>query len=202
MNNVHASNPVLKGDQRGFTLIELLVVLVIIGVMVSLTVISLGDGSRDREIRQLLGNLQTVFNETSLAAVYQQRQYGLVVSDQQLSLLTCSQENWQCQKAEEQPFSSITLPDGLVFRLLLDEREDYWQPPTMRKKEAEDDEKEDSRNSSSREKDKDRVTPHIVFLSSYEVTPFRLVIINEQQQTEREWMIATDGTAGFEVKTR
>ncbi|RDH44591.1 type II secretion system minor pseudopilin GspH [Zooshikella ganghwensis] len=202
MNNVHGSNPVLKGDQRGFTLIELLVVLVIIGVMVSLTVISLGDGSRDREIRQLLGNLQTVFNETSLAAVYQQRQYGLVVSDQQLSLLTCSQENWQCQKAEEQPFSSITLPDGLVFRLLLDEREDYWQPPTMRKKEAEDDEKEDSRNSSPRGKDKDRVTPHIVFLSSYEVTPFRLVIINEQQQTEREWMIATDGTAGFEVKTR
>ncbi|MGI0117666.1 type II secretion system minor pseudopilin GspH [Zooshikella sp. RANM57] len=199
---MHLSRPLLKNTQQGFTLIELLVVLVIIGVMVSLTVISLGDGSRDREIRQLLGNLQTVFSETSLAAVYQQRQYGLVVTDQQLSLLTCTQENWQCQKNDEQPFTSITLPDGLVFRLLLDDREDYWQPPTMRKKEAEDDTKEDSRKNTSRDKDKDRVTPHIVFLSSYEVTPFRLVIINEQQQTEREWMIATDGTAGFEIKER
>ena len=105
----------MRHTSLGFTLIELMVVLVLIGVLVSMVHISLGD-SRARDARQeaqvLLGLMQGLREK----AVLDGQEYGLRLEPEAYQLMRLEADTWQVAEVP------VHLPAGIVLNLVLEGR--------------------------------------------------------------------------------
>ena len=72
----------MRQRARAFTLIELLVVIVLLGILVSVAVLSVGGSSTSRELRDEARRLAALIGVLSDEAVLDSREYGLLVNSE------------------------------------------------------------------------------------------------------------------------
>lgn len=133
---------------RGFTLLELLVVLVIIGIVVSFAVLSVGDGGRAAVVKREAQRLEGLLQLVSQQAVMQSRNYAVEFDPDGYSFLELDQSTnrWTPVK-DDNTLRARKLPQGLTLDVHLQD-----QP--------------------GQQLGRKRHKPMVMLLSSGEMTPF------------------------------
>ena len=167
-------------SERAFTLIEILVVLVIVGIMLAAALLSfgiLGDADRmDREARRLSSLIQLVSDE----ATTQGRDFGL-------EFMAAGYRFVEHDPLLDQWFEIIgddylaqrSLDEGVEFELFLEERRVLLHTEAEELG-SDDEDEEDERNRDLT----DDYLPHVLILSSGDVTPFELRLIRDVDRSE------------------
>ena len=135
---------------RGFTLLEVLVVVIIIGIVISFAVLSIN--SDDKTLEEESRRLQALINFTEQEAVLQGEELALQFKDNGYEFLVFDGEKWQ-SITDDEILRPRTMPDNLAV-----DYEPEGQKLTLKGKDEED------------------TPPRIYFLSSGEMTPFRLTL--------------------------
>ncbi len=152
-----------RPTQSGFTLIEILVVLVIITIVISFAVLSIGvtgrDGALDEESRRIEGLLGLLQER----AVLEGRDFGMLIepTTYQFVVYQSRRQRWESFDAERE-FRRRELPKGLSFELMLDSRLIVLRPKIERIK-----------------SDAPLTAPQLIIAASGEGTPFRLTLLRE-----------------------
>ena len=180
-----------RSFQPGFTLIELLVVVVVIGVIVSIGLLSLGVLGDDRQLRREAFRVGSLLEVAQDEAVMQGREFGLEILQSSYRFVEFDpfQRRW-AEIATDDHFRARQLPDGIEFDLLLENKSVLLEIDAEDLTEEDADENSNSRN---------EFAPHILIFSSGDSTPFELRIVDR----EREYtVILTGDLAGsIEVMT-
>lgn len=140
---------------RGFTLLELMVVLVIIGIIITFAVLSVGDGGRQDRLEQEARRLQALFSLASEEAVLRSRELGVVLQRQSYEFVAYDGEKWQAI-SDDTLFRKHVLPESMTFKLFID-----GLPVDLRE---------------LPEKSEKGPTPQLLFFSSGERQPFELTV--------------------------
>jgi general secretion pathway protein H len=168
---------------RGFTLIELLVVLVIIGSLTSLAVLSSGQSSSSRELRDEAERLAALVSVLADEAVLDGREYGLLVKAEGYRVLTYDNASGNWAALESQREHRIPVWARLSLEL---EGEALKLPEPKPLEDASAPSREE------REKPKERLLPQVLILSSGELSPFRLRL-EERRSGGGAYALASDG---------
>jgi general secretion pathway protein H len=167
--------------QRAFTLIEILVVLVIVGILTAVAFLSFGilgdNDSMDREVRRLSSLIELVSDE----AMTQGRDYGL-------EFMTGGYRFVEYDPLLNQWFEVVgddfleqrQLDEGVEFELFLEERRVLLHSEAQ-ETEREDDEEEQQ---TPRRDLTDDYLPHVLIMSSGDVTPFELRFLRDVDRSE------------------
>ena len=148
---MHAT-PVLPARQAaGFTLLELMVVMVLIGIIFSFAVLSLGGDDVAELMEQETRRLVTLLDMAGEEAVLTGEELAVYFTDEGYEFMVLRGDRWQSM-TDDNLLKARTLPAGMQFRLEID-----GEPPALG--ESDDDEE-------------DALTPQIYILSSGEMTPF------------------------------
>ena len=140
---------------RGFTLLELLVVLVLIGIIVSFAVLSIGDGGRQERLKQEAQRVHALFALASEEAVLRSLELGVIVQRQGYRFVVYDGEAWQPLGGDDM-FRDRSLPETLEVSLFME-----GLPVDLEPRPA---------------KDSADIAPQLLFFSSGERTPFELVL--------------------------
>ncbi len=148
----------------GYTLLELLVVLVVVGLTLSMAVLSVGDGGRGERIKQESKRIAALLELAGEEALLDGRELGLRLYRDGYTFVYLEGKEW---KAFEEDFSlrPRALPKGLALLLYLDglelklELKDYVENPPA---------------------------PQLLLLSSGEHTPFELMLIDGPEMAPEE----------------
>ena len=180
---------------RGFTLIEILVVIVIVGILMAVAFLSFGilgdDDNMDREARRLSSLIQLVTDE----ATTQGRDFGV-------EFMTAGYRFVEHDPLLDQWFEVTgddylpqrNLEEGLEFELTLEERRILLHTEAQETAREEEEEYEPSLFNRLENRDlTDDYLPHVLILSSGDVTPFDLRIIRD---TDRRELLLTLSLAG------
>ena len=179
---------------RGFTLLELLVVIVIIGVMVSMATLSIGVLGADREVKEEAERFWAVLRQAREEAELQAIDVAIFVGQTDYEFLRFdTRRNEWTPIVEDKLYAQRTLPEGLRFRLWLENREIVLKPglPDRSKKD-----------------ESQKWPPQVTVLSSGDVVPFEMHIERdaapalwrvtsladsdlrlEQRKDERDWVV-------------
>lgn len=187
----------LPSKQHGFTLIEIMVVLTIIGLMLGMATLSTGGNEQKQEAEQqgfrFIAQLDAYRNE----AVFQNLDLGLAMDGQVTQLLTYvdinsllqteGKDKEELSKLKKNPWTAyegnlkqqIELPEYLSMNLFIEDKLVDFSDLL--------DEKDDPK-------------PALLFLSSDEYSPFKLIIehLNDESFTIT---ITGDGFSRFVMKT-
>jgi len=168
--------------QSGFTLIELMAVMLIVGMVMSLVTVSIGDGNRSRkvqgEVRGLYQGIQLLLEE----AVYARRQLGLrfdvdtseELDQWQYSFLFYDDEARRWHVFETEELRQNTFMHGVELSLEVDGE-------MMLLGDIEKDNQLFVVADSSKEEE--RIAPDLYFLSSGETQNFKLLISDKAAET-------------------
>ena len=138
--------------QRGFTLWELLVVVAIVAITVSMLQLSIGLGDNERDLKRLGKDLGKLFHLLNQEAVFENRNYAISVQEEGFLVLEFNGEDWNA--SEESFFKKIKLNKSQQSLLIIDDL-------VVNTKTTKDPQ------------------PHILILSSGEMTPFEWRISDE-----------------------
>ena len=162
----------------GFTLLEMLVVVVIIGIVLSFSVLSLGGDRRgeelDREARQFTELLRLAAEQTVLSG----EEWGVQISPDSYRFLVYTDKGWVVQ--EEDPlFRERTLTEGTELDVELEGREVVLGANL------------DTDTDDTADKDEaDKLKPTLFILSSGEISPF--VMRFSAKETEQRFEVKVD----------
>lgn len=151
---------------RGFTLLELLVVVVLLAVLSTAAVLSVGNLGEDRELEEESTRLFRLLQLADEEAIMDGRDYGLYFEDSRYRFLRYAPETLDWLPAGDELFRDRQLPEGLWLSLAVEDREVELAVPND---------------------DKEKIEPHVVILSSGELTPFVLTV--EREFSERRTII-------------
>jgi general secretion pathway protein H len=179
---------------HGFTLLEILVVIVIIGVMVSMATLSIGVLGADREVKEEAERFWAVLRQAREEAELQAIDVAIFVGQTDYEFLRFdTRRNEWTPIVEDKLYAQRTLPEGLRFRLWLENREIVLKPglPDRSKKD-----------------ESQKWPPQVTVLSSGDVVPFEMHIERdaapalwrvtsladsdlrlEQRKDERDWVV-------------
>jgi general secretion pathway protein H len=149
---MHAMPVSSARQSAGFTLIELMVVMVLIGIIFSFAVLSLGGDDVAELMEQETRRLVTLLDMAGEEAVLSGEELAVYFTDAGYEFMVLRGERWQTI-TDDALLKAHTLPAGMQFRLEVD-----GEPPALGG--SDDDDEEDS------------LTPQIYILSSGEMTPF------------------------------
>ena len=180
-----------RSPQPGFTLIELLVVIVVIGIIVSIGLLSLGVLGDDRQLRREAFRIGSLLEVAQDEAVMQGREFGLEVMLTSYRFVEFDpfQRLW-AEVQTDDVFRARQLPDGIEFDLLLEDKS------ILLEIDAEDLSDPDAKDNSN---SRDEFSPHILIFSSGDSTPFQLRILDR----ERDYSVILTGdlVGSIEVMT-
>ncbi len=165
----------------GFTLIEVLVVVVIIGVLSSVVLISVGvirdDRDLDREARRLAALVEMVAEEAEL----QGRDFGLEFIRQGYRFVEYDPffDTW-AEIVGDDTLRPRSLPEDFEFALVVEDKRIELTDALADTGEGNKDEDEDRRNSPLLNK----YAPHAMILSSGDLSPFEIRIIRLTDEAE------------------
>lgn len=108
-----------RARSSGFTLLELLVVLVLIGIIISFAVLSVGDGGRQERLQQEAERLATLISLAGEEAVLQSVELGVVLQPQGYLFVVFGEDGW-LPLAGDDLFREHRLPDGVELTLFMD----------------------------------------------------------------------------------
>jgi len=162
-----------RSFQPGFTLIELLVVVVVIGIIVSIGLLSLGVLGDDRQLRREAFRIGSLLEVAQDEAVMQGREFGLEVMLTSYRFVEFDpyQQRW-AEVPTEDVFRARELPEGIEFDLLLENKS------ILLEIDAEDLSDLDAQENANSRKE---FAPHILIFSSGDSTPFQLRIVDRAQ---------------------
>lgn len=177
---------------RAFTLIEILVVLVIVGILMAVALLSFGilgdDDNMDREARRLTSLIQLVTDE----ATTQGRDFGV-------EFLTAGYRFVEHDPLLDQWFEIIgdeylvqrELEEGVEFELYLEERKVLLHTDAQETERDEGEDEDEAANENQlgnyRAPNRDLTDdylPHVLIMSSGDVTPFELRLIRDADRGE------------------
>jgi len=155
-------------SQRGFTLIELIVVIVLIGILATFAVISVGNrAAQDRlenEAKRMQALLQLAADEAEMKGL----QIGLRISVSGYQFVTIDDKHHWAPYAASGPLRARPWEPGIAVDLHIDGHlvapAADLPPQEQQKSESED----------SNDPAKDPLRPQVLLLSSGEMTPFSL----------------------------
>jgi len=173
----------IRGLPSGFSLIELLVVVSVIGIIVSIALLSLGVLGDDRQLRIEARRIGSLLEVAQDEAVMQGRDFGLEVMLNSYRFV--EYDPFQLRWAElltDDIFRFRQLPEDIEFDLLLEDKAVLLE------------------NDPQEIEDPDATfAPHILIFSSGDSTPFELRIIKRSQQ--EVVILRGDLTGAIEVLT-
>lgn len=167
----------------GFTLLELLIVLVVIGIMSSFAVLSVGTADRDKPLAKETQRLLALMRMASEESVQRTEQLGLFIDNDSYRFLRYDQNAWQ--PLDDDLFRERSLPENLIMTLVLEGRPIVLEDPMALTDDAKKDEKD------KKEKIK---PPQIIFLSSGEISPFTLTLSEQPGDALKAIKSVGDGT--------
>jgi len=131
--------------QRGFTLWELLIVVAIIAITISMVQLSVGLSDETRDLKKVGKSLGKLFHLLSQEAVFESRNFAVSVEDQGFIVLEFNEGEWV--RSEQSLFSKIKMTESQHSELIIEDKIIDISTKTQPQ-------------------------PHILILSSGEMTPF------------------------------
>lgn len=153
--NVHG----VEAFSKGFTLIELLVVIVLIGLLASIGLTTVGSGNQGRALNNEVNRLHAVLRMASEEAIYSNTEIGVRFDSGAYSFLVYDEKEESWVEAPQRFLRAHPLPEWLIMEW---RREDELRIPGAEKSELSAGIQDESGSSE----------PDLVMLSSGEVTPF------------------------------
>lgn len=173
----------VKPRGSGFTLIELLVVVVIMGIISAMVLLSFGILGDDRALQQQARRLSSLIELATDEAVMQGREFGVefIQSGYRFVEFDPYLDQWH-EVGDDELLRARQLEEGLEFELRLDDR------PVQLAAEAADTKVEEEAGSS-----RNPYLPHVIILSSGEVTPFNLRLVRWSDRAELQLAMTPAG---------
>lgn len=174
--------------ERAFTLIEILVVLVIIGILTAVAFLSFGiladDDDMEREARRISSLIQLVTDE----ATTQGRDFGIEFMSAGYRFVEHDPllDNW-FEIVGDDYLVQRELEEGVEFELRLEDRKILLHADAQKtgSESDEDEDEEDDAIQNSRDRDlTDDYLPHVLIMSSGDVTPFELKMMRDADRSE------------------
>jgi type II secretion system protein H len=141
--------------QRGFTLWELLIVVAIVAITLSMMQFSMGLGDENRELKRVGKDLGKLFHLLNQEAVFESRNFAISVQDKGFMVLEFDGGDWST--VNDSFFTRIKMTDSQRSELLIEDLVVDISEQT-------------------------EPQPHILILSSGEMTPFEWRIEDENSQ--------------------
>jgi general secretion pathway protein H len=165
-----------SGGEYAFTLIELLVVIVIVGIVSAVALLSFGILGDDRNLQREARRLGSLIELANDEATMQGRDYGLEIMQSGYRFVEHDPliEQWH-EIIGDETLRPRKLEEQMEFELYIEGRRVLLEEDA---EDTEDDEDEANRNRV------DDYTPHVLILSSGDITPFELRIVRQQDRTE------------------
>jgi general secretion pathway protein H len=167
----------------GFTLIEILVVLVIVGILMSVAFLSFGilgdDRSLNRDARRLASLIELVSDEAST----QGRDFGIEFMTGAYRFVEYDPliDTWY-EVVGDDYLAQRSLDEGVEFELWLEGKRIELQSEAQEIEDPDDDEDED--NGDSRRDLTDDYLPHVLIMSSGDISPFDLRFVRFADRSE------------------
>ena len=171
---------------RGFTLIEVLVVVVIVGIISAVALLSFGVLGDDRSLQQQARRLSSLIELASDEALMQGRDFGLEFTRTGYRFLESDPltSRWY-QVVGDDLLRPRTLEEPLELSLALEDREIALGDRFAAMEEEEDEDDDEALA--------DDYAPHVLILSSGDVTPFDLSILRPSDRSEIVVVMAPTG---------
>ncbi len=166
--NITASN--MKRRIKGFTLIEIMIVMVLLGLISSVAVFTLGSGKQQRELENESQRLHALLRMASEEAILSNTEIGFLISEDGYEFLEFDEEKEQWSASTVPLFKARTFPEWVVV-VFQREGQDIRILG-----------KEDGENK----------RPDMMLLSSGEVTPFSITL-QVEKNSSGEFKILSDG---------
>ncbi|MGH8193849.1 MAG: type II secretion system minor pseudopilin GspH [Woeseiaceae bacterium] len=179
-------------SRSGFTLIELLVVIVIVGIVSAMVLLSLGIVGDDRGLQREAQRISSLITLVTDEAVMQGRDFGLEFMQTGYRFVEYDPllDQWH-EVVNDDLMRRRQLDEGTEIELILEDR-----PVLLKEQAAEmDEEDEDTRRSDLTED----YLPHVLILSSGDVTPFNIAFIRQSDRAAVS--LAMNVTGEIEIKT-
>lgn len=162
------TGPRARRGQCGFTLIEILVAVMIVGIVMSIAVLSLSLAGDDREVRKEARRLMTLMQLAQDDAMMQGRDFGIeFMRDAYRFVEFDPLTNQWGEPLGDEALRQWQLPDNYELSVFVEDKRIALASEPGRLQQEED-EQRDVRT--------ERYVPHLFIFSSGESTPFELLI--------------------------
>jgi general secretion pathway protein H len=179
------SDAARPGYRSGFTLIEVLVVVTIIGIISAVVVLSLGNLGDDRELQTEARRITSLIEMASDEATLQGRDFGLELLQTGYRFVELDALTGQWSEVFGDELMRLRqLAQNTEFDLFLEDRRVLLDIDAGDS--AQDDDAGDNYLSQN-------YLPHILILSSGDITPFRLEIVRNTDQTSVSLGVSANG---------
>ena len=173
------------GYRSGFTLIEVLVVVTIIGIISAVVVLSLGNLGDDRELQTEARRITSLIELASDEATLQGRDFGLELLQTGYRFVEFDALTGQWSEVFGDELMRLRqLAQNTEFDLFLEDRR------VLLDIDAGDSAQDDDAGDNYLSQD---YLPHILILSSGDITPFRLEIVRNTDQTSVSLGVSANG---------
>lgn len=182
------SLPAIQRRSSGFTLVEVMLVMLLIGLLATTVVMNFTGESREERLEKEAERFQQLFQFVAETAMLKQQEWGLYVLPDRYGFLYYNNSEGKWAEANEPAgLRQYTLPRDIVLKLELEglpgEETNLlsqldWQ--------LDDDDRQTGEDS------KVPVLPQVFVLSSGEISPFQLLLIENSDLTPLYSAISTD----------
>lgn len=156
----------VRGRSRGFTLIELLVSITIIGIVLSIAVLSLNLASDDREIRTEARRLMSILTAVQDDAILQGRDFGIEFLSASYRFVEFDNDSGQWYDVAGDDLMRVrNLPEEYELTLFLEDKHVLLDESPLELTDAEEE---------NPDADVVDYAPHVLIFSSGDMTPFEL----------------------------
>jgi len=174
----------------GFTLLELLVVLVLIGIIFTFAMLSLGGDDIGELMDQESYRMMTLMNLASDEAVLRGEELAVLFSEDGYEFVVLNNEEGRWHRTEgDGLLKAYSLPADIELRLEME-----GEPPILTAAAKVDEEDDDTLG-----EDED-LQPQVFILSSGEMTPFTVILMSPQSRWRYHLTASLLGTFTREVE--
>lgn len=160
--------------QQGFTLLEVLMVVLVVGILSSVVMLSVGTGGAERHLREEANRLAALLEQAASEAVMQNQELGLQLTGSGYRFLCLDEGRQEWASCAEDIFRERELASGLALRLQTPG--DIKALPRL---------KTEKEGTGADQEDADRLSPDLFLLSSGEASTAVLELRVEEAPEQR-----------------